>query len=157
MTLARLMKLEASSSYHRHVQQMPDDGMIAQPQRQHFNLAGMRSSLGYTKANARGGRQSIWSPNNIHVVTGAFGGIGKIVSGFLSQHGNIVRCGRNVPKGSGTEMEIRVQCDISAMEDIQQLFSHDFNSSSPSHLAGVHHSSGFIKVCDFCLGYLDAP
>eukprot|EP00890_Picochlorum_soloecismus_P001111 jgi/Picsp_1/1/NSC_00001-R1 len=81
------------------------------------------------------------------LVTGAFGGIGSLVSQFLSLSCfTVVRCGRNLPARellSGHENhEIWIKGDSSVSEDLQSLMRLQ---QWGQRLHEVHHASGILK------------
>ena len=83
------------------------------------------------------------------LVTGAFGGIGSLLSQFLSLSDlTVVRFGRNLPareilSGNGS-LEIWTKGDSSVSEDLQSLMTLQ---QGGQRLDEVHHTSGVLKVC----------
>lgn len=83
------------------------------------------------------------------VVTGAFGGIGTLVSEWLASHGqHLIRSGRGMPtrpdlNGTGRlSLQTCVKADARFASDLPQLLE----GPSSSHLQGMHHTSGVLKV-----------
>lgn len=83
------------------------------------------------------------------LVTGAFGGIGSLLSQFLSQSGfTVVRCGRSLPardlSPGNASHEIWTKGDSSVSEDLHSLMKLQ---QGGQRLDEVHHTSGVLKVC----------
>lgn len=83
------------------------------------------------------------------LVTGAFGGIGSLLSQFLSQSGfTVVRCGRSLPAREllpgNASHEIWTKGDSSVSEDLRSLMKLQ---QGGQRLDEVHHTSGVLKVC----------
>lgn len=83
------------------------------------------------------------------VVTGAFGGIGTLVSGWLASHGqHLIRSGRGMPTRPDLNdtgrlsLQTCVKADARFASDLPQLLE----GPSSSHLQGMHHTSGVLKV-----------
>ena len=82
------------------------------------------------------------------IVTGAFGGIGTLVSEWLASRGQyLIRAGRGMPDRSSLDalesssLQTCVKCDTRFASDLPQL-----REAPSSRLQGMHHTSGVLKV-----------